>query len=89
MSTLLIMSRTLKLTNGLLVEVLTFNFLHTLLDMMFLSGCYFNNLMIVNNCLCSFHPMLGNNFLKHMRTSNLRLGILLDMLIYKNELSLT
>jgi hypothetical protein len=55
-------------------------FLTHILDMMFLSGCYLNKWMIVNNYMCSSHQMFGHNFLKHDLTCNSNRDILLEML---------
>jgi len=54
--------------------------------MMSLSGCYLNKLMIVNIYLRSYHQIFGLNSPKHELMSNTKLGILLEMLIYINDL---
>jgi hypothetical protein len=57
------------------------------MDMMPLSGCYLNKLMIANNYLCFYHQMSRLNSPKHYLICNSKLGILLEMLIYTNVLS--
>ena len=51
-----------------------------------MSGCYLNKLMIVNNCLCSSHQMFGRNSPNHKLMLNLTLDIMLEMLIYTNDI---
>jgi hypothetical protein len=51
-----------------------------------MSGCYLNKCMIVNNYLCFDHKMFELNLPKHNLMFNFKLDIMLQMLIYINDI---
>jgi len=81
-----ILYRILKIIMGQVAVVFIFNSELNLLDMMSLSRCYLNKLMIVNNYSCFYHQMFGLNSPKRKLVINSKLGILLEMLIYINDI---
>ena len=78
----------LKLIIGRIVVVSNLDFWLILLDMISLSECYLNKLMIVINYLCSSHLMFGHNSPKHKLMPDLKLGILREIVIYTNDILL-
>ena len=74
----------LKLIIDQTAVVSIFKSFRILVDMMSLSGCYLNKLMIVNIYLGSYHHMFGLNSPKHKLIFNSKFGILLEMPIYIN-----
>ncbi len=83
-----IMYRMLKLIIDWIDVVIIFISWPILLDIMSLNKCYFNKLMIVNIYMCSSHQMFAHIFPKHKLMLNLKLDILSDMLIYRNDIFL-
>ncbi len=59
-----------------------------LLDVTSLNECYFNKLMIVKSYMCAFNQMVGHIFPINKLVLNLKLDILRDMLIYRNDIFL-
>jgi hypothetical protein len=73
-------------TLALFAVVHFFNDCRILVDMMSFCGCYLNKLMIVNSYPCFYHQMFGLNSSKHKLMLNSKLGIVIEMLIYINDI---